>query len=262
MADLRSIDLTDGRRFERSMNQHRLDTTNRGTSRLKKGEVPHFSADNSVNYYLIPNDWITTNVTWSQSNDLTNDVSNTSTMINSWINTWHTFDTMESSFNVVSIDTDGWNVTYTPTKYNNKKYDTSNYSSLESRLSKDPFEEYWSLDAKSRLKKDKYEFYFDSRSDIKRRIEKDHFNERIGYDDRDLLREDNNNDKFDSMYREKMSRNDEMDFHAIEHNLKLKAPFIKRVYTRMNGHAFDSEDLRLEMVKAKENFEKAIKLTY
>lgn len=265
MADLRSIDLTEGRRFARSLNKPITTMDNRGTSRLKKGEVPHFSFNDDNTYISIStgdNINITYNtITWNDLNVIDNTVNFTST------NSWSINSISNALTNTIYTQTfDDW--TYWTSGNKSSKFKTTHNSKdndIISRLGKDPFaEDRWysgCSDIKFRMKNKKYE----DTSDSRHRISKDQVNDTFTYDDRDLLRDYKDVDyiynlqRFD-LLQETWSRmvGDDNDFKIMERNLKIKAPFIKRVFTMNRGHSFDSTEFKLEMIKAKENFDAAI----
>lgn len=260
MADLKSIDLTQGRRFEDSLRKPII-YNSRGTSRLKKGEVPHSlyddphydvyisdsdititNIDNIITYTNLSNSW---NIT--TANTSTNDGFTVST-------TWSTENTWLSG-DIISLNDilyyntyyNDWS-SYKPRLYNNHY----NSDDINSRMQKDPFEDTYSSDLKYRMKKSNDGIWNNSH-DIINRLSHDSMNKPIVYDDRDLLREYETKDN-DDLWITPSTDN----FRKMERNLKKKAPFIKRVFTMNRGRSFDFEDFKLEMIKAKENFDIAL----
>jgi hypothetical protein len=268
MADLTSIDLTHGRRFERGNVDSILNTignSNRGISRLKKGEIPHLSykpIDATISYESNSTSSILTYQTWEFSDSLVHTSSSINNSINnSWVFVDNGFTFVPSQYYIYDADsTLDWSSSYYINNYY-KKYNSVNTDCLSSRLRRDPFIEEYYGGAKSRLKKFNDIFDENTNKNLISRMSRDYINTPIRYDDRDLLQnyEQNTDEK---LYKDRVYFDGESDFRKIEYNLKIKAPFIKRVYTRMHGHAFDFEDLRLELVKAKENFKSAIEKMY
>lgn len=277
MANLYSIDLTQGKRFERALNDaenKQINISNerdRGIRRLKKGEIPH-SSFNTINVDTDLSTWIitsfvNTNISLTYDNILDHSITNTSYTIptvtnNAWI--------INDNENIIRYDTISmWDNLYSITNsYHTNRYGLSNYNtdihdkSIHTRISVDPFisdNNSWSSndDIIYRMKRKlDYRDNSNERANIHNRLNSDKHNTWYRNDDSDILERfyevDNEVENFSQYSRRENSGNE------IE-NLKIKAPFIKRVYVTNRGSSFDRTDLKFDLTIAREHFEESLK---
>lgn len=285
MVDLASIDLTEGQVIERSSRKIITIDNDRGVHRLKKGEIPHskYGVD-SDSIITIPSMTITTTQTvadWVEYIDDIRVIDNT-------------------RFNIVNLDEDSFYTSFTSpldtsisittntsfsrftdlivnnssTLYLHNSFYNKTEKSIDKRIATDPFEDsegYNSIsfsdviDRMKKLSKSQIIGYEQTIDDSRDRLKiVDHNNERYQYQSTILERlgDDGYNDmrdKFNQLESTLLNINLNS-FINTETNLKKKAPFIKRVYTTNLGRSFDSEELKLDMIKAQEHFDECVKL--
>lgn len=253
MINLESIDLTQGKRFERILHEKETNkyvvNNDNGARKLRKGEIPHhISTDGLIEF---------TPIDWEWSTSWINDITATTTTLSS--SSWYTFSSWIDTDNIVNnaiIDYPLYGCSNTYRVFNNKT--TIDKPSIESRIKSDPFSNEHIHDIRYRLKKE-----YNDRDDLRHSIYSIHNRLSNAYKSHDYSRYDD--DILTRLYQSSDEDTDELLVRSSlshdlnpEHNLKIKAPFIKRVYTTNRGHSFDSKELQFDMIIAKEHFDSAI----
>lgn len=289
MVDLNSIDLTQNKRFERIVNNEEYekrfarDNDDRGVHRLKKGEIPHKSSNNSVitvteGEHLITtisNNWIvstddTVNNLWLTTNTATTPVNSVTSDLISWTIT------EDSDNGNMSFNFGGDIYSYgTSTSVLNHGYrltsKTSKTKDVQERLLMDPFHDPVIIDSYSSIKRrlskeeeDPLYLSYHKRESIKNRLDyKSDYNRHVSdvglmYSYLhvppiiDRMFEEDIDDRLDSEWF-RINRQ-----HDDDYELRKKAPFIRRVYTTNRGMSFDSAEFKHEMTLAKERFDLAV----
>lgn len=287
MAKLDSIDLTQGKRFEKILDEKRykslsVDTNSRGIHRLKKGEIPHFSLSN-ISIDTTTSDWIITttptlveptlsdntlsdiNISWTD-NSSTN-FSITYNNMTSWITT------VDNAIEINSnLATNSYrhinNITSTSYYYKNTVDNDLSDKSINDRIKIDPFDtENFNYERFNgilyRIRESLSKKISQEKSNIHNRLRNYDNNINNGWRSmshtRSILSRLYDNDDIPSNYPYIVNFEDYQKKDDFISNLKRKAPFIKRVYVTNRGHSFDSTELRFDMVLAKEHFEEAVR---
>ena len=284
MDQLNSIDLTQGKRFERvlrDINTSRNNViTDRGIHRLKKGEIP--SITNNNGYITISSHTIDTIITeWVVLDDPITAANNLDRQIISNITTtdlgWNvsvgtttttsdliTWTTNSSPWIINSTDNGG--IISSFTNYTLKsnygyKYDYTDISDkpITDRIGYDPFEMgevvHHNDDILYRFKNYEYD---NTPRILKRLLD----NDRSYMDENAIDRLEIRGEGYDNLHD---LMGDVFNIYGVEKPrerdttyLKKVAPFISRVYRTNQGRSFDNTELKFDMVLAQEHFDAAI----
>ena len=224
------------------------------------------------------------NVTWMSTSELDNRIMNsTNTTSNNirWnlhqINTDNDLLTIDTSTFITTTTSSGYlysnNIdnlySWTDPRINRFTDDTP----VSSRIFADPFTIY-EIDSSSNALYKLHNYNYDNltgnenRRSIRNRIAKDLISamayhsgwyESMNDDALYRLRPDREmDDYFDKFLPVALDDRIKADFSHTERNLKKKAPFIKHIYVTNGGHSFDSTELRLDLLIAKEHFDELV----